>query len=878
MRRAEAAPRPTRGRVRQPGRPRGIRRVLGSIHVLLLGGVLAVVDWQLHRDLRVALGIAGAALLGLLAAPALGRLGSRLGLSRRPWLRVLLAVVPLAAGLVLRWRGAATVPTALLTAAVPAVAAGTLAWVGRRGAPALAPIARVRNRVLPRWLRAVAAGTLPVVLTFWLVHGSLADIGAIIGLTPAQQTPLEGTTGRTLLAGAAASLLVLMLLDEPSRRARRAGRARARAPGPTPGPARARSAPRRGAALILLAVGIAGTAWLGAGIVQAGGAVAAPAQRADVYGDEVCPPGFHWVRMSANGCVQTTLPAHGSLNYTQEGICREEDYSHAITESRKTPTGEPIPGSGGKTALTYLLACLSDAEYEAYLAQQTPTDQPTATEPGFDVQGGTTLDTPSSAANVAWVVGGGSVAAAALIAAAAAAGWAPTREATSLDSERCHELTARRAALVARYAPLAQLAGQRQGTIGLIAQTRAGPLPSPSFEPGQTPPGRAFAATSYGTGLAGALTSGAGRLPDAARWARGLRRPLELGVTKGPAALGAAATFASNYSTQRQSDAAEQSAYTGEAAYLARLEAQRYAAAVDRLERYRSWLENRLIPQVDALRADVQAYNADVAAMGTLEGWICPATALDLGPIDALLADAPPEGYQAAPTGDDEAPSGLGHDRPDYEPARPGGCGSYAEDLRRFNSRAAQVAQTVARLDDEARIWGQRVADADASARPVLDEFLALARSYGLTTDLYAAGTATSVASGVAPLLVAVTPVTALAAGTVSLLASAITDLAFTPSQADAARLGALHARVRFLQNRVRYFQAEYEQRAKDRRRALQNLHAEYDELRARYESCSQVWAQSGRTLGPPPVEPPFGHAPARFTPTVRSLEELASW
>ena len=866
--------------------------MLGSIHVVLLGGVLAVVDWQLHGDVRVALGIAGAALLGLLAAPALGRLGSRLGLTRRPWLRMLLAVVPLAAGLVLRWRGAATVPTALLTAAVPAVAAATLAWAGRRGAPVLAPIARVRNRVLPRWLRAVAAGTLPVVLTFWLVHGSLADIGAIIGLTPSQQTPLEGTTSRILLAGAAASLVVLTLLDEPRRRARRAGRAPARPPGPTPGPPRATPAPprgtagpqratpgpSRGAALTLLAVALAGTAWVGTAIVQAGAAVAVPPTRADVYGDEVCPPGFHWVRMSANGCVQTTMPAHGSLNYTQEGICREEDYSHAITEWRETPTGEPIPGSGGKTALAYLLACLSDAEYEAYLAQQTPTDQPTATEPGFDVQGGTTLDTPSSAANVAWVVGGGSVAAAALVAAAAAAGWTPTREATSLDTERCHELTARRAALVARYAPLAQLAGQHQGTIGLIARTRAGPLPSPGFDPGQTPPSRAFAATSYGTGLAGTLTSGAGGLPDAARWARGLHRPVGLGVTKGPAALGAAATFASNYSTQRQADSAEESAYTGEAAYLARLESQRYAAAVDRLERYRAWLENRLVPQVEALRADVQAFNADVAAMGLLEGWSCPATALDLGPLDALLATAPPEGRQDAPTWDGEAPSGLGHVRPDHESERRGGCGSYPEDLRRFNSRAAQVAQTVARLDDEARVWGQRIVDTDASARPVLDEFLALAGSYGLTTELYAAGTATSVASGVAPLLVAVTPGAALAAGTVSLLASAITDLALSPSPADAAHLGALHARVRFLENRVRYFQAEYEQRTKDRRRALQNLHTEYEELHARHRSCSKVWAQSGRSLGPPPVEPPFGHAPARFTPNVRSLEELASW
>lgn len=103
-------------------------------------------------------------------------------------------------------------------------------------------------------------------------------------------------------------------------------------------------------------------------------------------------------------------------------------------------------------------------------------------------------------------------------------------------------------------------------------------------------------------------------------------------------------------------------------------------------------------------------------------------------------------------------------------------------------------------------------------------------------------------------------------------------DLVFTPSAAEAALIGRLSAQARFFDSRARYCQAEYEQRAVDRRTAWQQLLAERDELAQRYEDCGRIWEDdaAGRAAAPDQVEP--GHAPCYFTATPRSMEELASW
>ena len=514
-----------------------------------------MVDWRLHANLWVALGIVALAVGGVLAAPILGRLGARIGLTRRPWLRLALTVVPLVLALVLRWRGAATIPATVLTAAVPAGLAIGLTWLGKRGGRALGPVMRVRDRIAPRWLRSLLAGTLPIVLTFWLVHGSLRDIVTLVGFRATQQTPVDGATWRIALAGAIAAILMFALLHQPAapnRAGRRTGRV--------------------AAAALLFPLMLPWVAALGLLAWQAGPAAAAD----DGYGDEVCPEGFHWERMSANGCVQNldTLPANGGgLSYTQDPLCRDPDYPHKIVEVRQAPGGQPIPGSGGKTSLPFLLACLDDAQYEAYLAQNTaPTQAPAAPAPSAPTPptASPTPSNPSISANLAWVVGGGAVAASALLAAAAAAGWAPVDEPSSFDTDRCRRLTARRKALLARFAELTTLAGQRQGVVALIARTRAGPLSAPTAGPDGTfardASRMSYTATAAGGGVSlieqwGWLKKLTAAVPSTPRFVRIVQRTAS--------GIGAGATSVANLLTADRAGTALRDAEARETAYLA---------------------------------------------------------------------------------------------------------------------------------------------------------------------------------------------------------------------------------------------------------------------------------------------------------------------
>ncbi len=850
---------------REPAPRRGwVGRVVDSSYVVLLAGLLAVVDYRLHANPWTAAAIVATALAGVVAAPLLGRLGARLGLTRRPVLRLVLLAVPMVTLVVVRWRGAASPAAAVVAAVVPAALAVALAALGPRLDRALAPFARRRDRSAPRWLRSLLAGLLPVVITFWFVHGSLRDVGALVGLAPSRATPVGGATWRVVVGSAVAVVVAFLLLRGSVQQGR---------PGPRrrPAGAPARALPAAAAGFLLL--GVLGLAALGWGALGTSSAAASAPAPAEEYGDWVCPEGFHWERMSANGCVQNgdTIPEHGGgLSYTQEPICRDPAYPHMITEWRETPTGEPIPGSGGKTALAFLVDCLNEEEYAAYLAQ-----------------GGTTGQTPSTAANTAWVVGGGAVAAASLLAAAAAAGWTETSEPGSFATDRCRGLTARRNALVGRYRDLAALAGQRQGTIALLAQARAQQAVAAASQPDGTDWVAAGAtAGNYGATITGGVGAG---------YTGAVRSELMVGTQSRYAAaqvasgtaVGVAGVVASTVSTVKtvnQAYATEAEARRVESERLARLTAQRWAGTVDRLERYQAWLEKRLEPKVTQLRADVDAFNRDMGAMDLVEGWWCPASALASGSLDDLLADTPPEGYQGAtsPWEDTVAPSGLGHDRPRYRQAQRGSCATYAADLARLRAQEKTVRAMVERLDDEARVWGQRVADAHASARPLYGDLARLAARYELDINLVAGAGGVSASAGLAPLvvpsLVTGQPWAGLLLAGVSLVASLAGDLAFAPSADDAARIGFLTAQARFYDARARFCQAEYEQRAADRRTAWQQLLPLEDELRQRYEDCGRIWEDSSQGQGPPPPRLEPGHAPCRFVPTARSMEELASW
>lgn len=838
-----------RGPARRPPSPRRSiwGRLLRSLHLLILAAVLSVVDFRLHGDPWLAAGIVALPILGILLAPVLGRITARLSLGNRPVVRVLLVALPLVALVATRWSGGQPVTTALLTAAVPAVVGLSLAWVHHRHPRVLSPWARLRDRVAPRVLRSVLAGLLPPLITFWFIHGSLADIGAMVGVTPALAAPADDAVWRIAAGSGLAVVGVFLLLCPPA--ARPADRP-ARAPGRRGSPARAATA----AGILLLG----GSALLGAELLGA------PAAVAEEYGDEVCPEGFHWVRMSANGCVQnedTFPPNGGGLNYTMEGICHDPAYPYEIFEWREAPNGEPIPGSGGKTALAFLVACLDKAAYDAHVAA-----------------GGTSPAAQTPPVNAAWVVGGGATSAAGLLAAAAAAGWTQTGPANeTLTSTRCQELTRRRNDLVARHERLAQLAGQRQGVIRLLHQAQMQGEMASAGTPGTTAADLAALGANYGPTVAG----GAGSLHQVLRPGAtgGLSRAAGVAASPGVGGLGAAGSAASTAWTIHSAESTREGAAVPVAERLERLTAQRWAAQVERLERYRSSLEERLLPQVATLRADVEAYNAEHAAMDVLEGWLCPATALALGPLDELLADAPPDGYESAQPLTSDAPPDAGHVRPDFVRATQGSCETYAADLARYRGHEETVRAIVQQLDDEARTWGQRMFDAAASARPVALELQRLAAAYHLNLNsVAAAGGVTTATSGYAA-LTAVTgwPAVAMAAG--ALLVSLMSDLAFAPSPADAARLGQLQALARFHDARYRYAKAEWDQRAYDRRKAWQQITDMHLELTSRHDRCIyKDWVENPAGQGPPPPPLETGHAPSTFTPTIRSMEELASW
>lgn len=75
------------------------------------------------------------------------------------------------------------------------------------------------------------------------------------------------------------------------------------------------------------------------------------------YERKNCPPGFHWVRLSGQCCVQDegTLPGHGKINFDGTSVC-EDGYTPEY-ERRPTTDGEGPPGCPNYTSFPFLTAC-----------------------------------------------------------------------------------------------------------------------------------------------------------------------------------------------------------------------------------------------------------------------------------------------------------------------------------------------------------------------------------------------------------------------------------------------------------------------------------------------------------------------------------------
>ena len=232
--------------------PGPLRRLLRSSYAVLLAGVIAVVDYRLHSTVAAALAIVAVPVAGLLAAPLLRRISGGLRLANRsPAVRALLVAVPLVAAYLWRWRGEADPASAVLMIGLPAALSITLAWAAPRLRRVLAPLARIRNRLAPRVLRSLAAAALPVVITFWFVHGSLRDIGTLIGLEPTTSTDLTDASWRVVVGGGLAVVAVFLTLHEPDKRDARRPKRR-----PRPGASAVPGALALGACALALAGGL----------------------------------------------------------------------------------------------------------------------------------------------------------------------------------------------------------------------------------------------------------------------------------------------------------------------------------------------------------------------------------------------------------------------------------------------------------------------------------------------------------------------------------------------------------------------------------------------------------------------------------------------
>jgi hypothetical protein len=209
---------------------------MGNLRGILMFGAyvlfFAWLDWITHRSV-VFIIVVGA---GLLAAAVyrsriVGAVTSAASAASAEWLRKIIEawrrlparVQRLAVSLtpllyfLLRGQGTSGAGLVVLVAAV-AVAAGTI-FLGPRIDPRLQAFYATRDRLLARWLRALLAPVLGVLIAFLIVHGSLSDLPALFGgHTTSPQSP-AGMSGRFFLATLLAGACTVLLLREGGERA-----------------------------------------------------------------------------------------------------------------------------------------------------------------------------------------------------------------------------------------------------------------------------------------------------------------------------------------------------------------------------------------------------------------------------------------------------------------------------------------------------------------------------------------------------------------------------------------------------------------------------------------------------------------------------------
>ena len=197
-----------------------------------LAGYLALfawLDWITHRSVLFIVVVGGGLFLGAVfrsrigaairsaaqrdSAGVIGRVVGFWDGLPEPVRRIAVALTPLLYFL-LRGQGTSDAGFVVVFATLMVVLAIVL--LGEHIDRILDPFYAARDGLLPRWLRAILAPVLAVLIAFVVVHGSILDLPALFGgPTRSPQSPI-GLEPRFLFATLLASILAVLLVRERS--------------------------------------------------------------------------------------------------------------------------------------------------------------------------------------------------------------------------------------------------------------------------------------------------------------------------------------------------------------------------------------------------------------------------------------------------------------------------------------------------------------------------------------------------------------------------------------------------------------------------------------------------------------------------------------
>jgi len=203
-----------------------LKGLVGFAGYLIL---FAWLDWITHRSVIFIWIVGGGLILGAVLMPQIraavrsaatrdsaGFVGRVVGFwdaLPEPVRRIAIALTPL---IYFVFRGQGTSDAGLVVIFATLLVVLAIVLLGKQIDQVLDPFYAARDGILPRWLRAILAPVLGVLVAFVVVHGSILDLPALFGgPTRSPQSPV-GLEFRFLVATLLASVLAVLLVRERS--------------------------------------------------------------------------------------------------------------------------------------------------------------------------------------------------------------------------------------------------------------------------------------------------------------------------------------------------------------------------------------------------------------------------------------------------------------------------------------------------------------------------------------------------------------------------------------------------------------------------------------------------------------------------------------